>query len=242
MVYKKFSTIVFLFILTFSLFVLFFSFFNSKTLTIFEKEKIIEFRNKLEKIIFPSGKIPEEEIEYISKMNHAYSIYSNYHSILKNEDHANRELIDLINLKFPNCYIMAYIFEKVLESKGFKTRHIFLTLNEKKMPKPLLLFMKLNSHALLEVKTKRGWLIVDPYQNWQGVTNKSEVINIQQLKQNGVKYYKWKKEIHAGILNLFFQNNFEFFYGLYSRKGGIIPSKISTLPVINAEDLISSLL
>lgn len=121
------------------------------------------------------------------------------------------------------CYDRAVLMEKILSYYGFSFRHIYAYFGKNgEMPSKLSIFKKgLASHALFEVKTKKGWMVMGTNADWIGITNKNEVLTIKELREKaklGTLDLKYKEH----TIDPFWKvsgANFRFIYGLYSRHG-----------------------
>jgi hypothetical protein len=121
------------------------------------------------------------------------------------------------------CYDRAVLMEKILSHYGFSFRHIYAYFGEKgEMPSKLSIFNKgLSSHALFEVKTKKGWMAVGTNSDWIALSADNNVLTVKDLRDKvregtlSLKYGEpslqpfWKV---SGV-------NFHVVYGLYSRHG-----------------------
>ena len=132
-----------------------------------------------------------------------------------------REPKQLYYSKFSSCSERSRTIEKVLRYLGFKTRHIsiykitnehfgFLALFKPKQP----------SHAVSEVFTKQGWILIDSNSNWVA-ENYTSYLTTQEIYEKNIlgKNINWKKFPPENILN----NKFLYIYGLYSRHGKFYP-------------------
>ena len=65
------------------------------------------------------------------------------------------------------CYDRSFTLELIFKKIGFSTRHVGLFEDIPNQNSILDLTQKgISSHAITEVKTKKGWLIVDSNKNW----------------------------------------------------------------------------
>lgn len=128
------------------------------------------------------------------------------------------------------CFDRAILLEKFFTVAGFKVRHIYTFFNERSQKiRNLEIFKKgLTSHALLEVKTKKGWMVVGTNSNWIGMNKQGEILDLLQLrkqlvagtlvlnKQPTIRVPFWEQlNIGAG---------FKVLYGIYSRHGEFFES------------------
>ena len=152
-------------------------------------------------------------------------------SIVKNFSGAfhPQEKVGHVDFYFRNragvCYDKAILMEKMFTSYGFSIRHMYIYFRTDSMPTQKTDFFKrgLTSHAMLEVKTKKGWMVVAINGNWLGIDPQDNPLTIHdvrdQLKADNLKL---KKPNYYGAY--FFEpfripSNFLITYGIYSRHG-----------------------
>ena len=121
------------------------------------------------------------------------------------------------------CYDRAVLLEKFFAYYNFPFRHLYLFFDEKDRYPSALNFFKRNipSHALVEVKTKKGWMAIGTNANWIGLTRANEVLNIGQLKEK-VGQNSLALKYAATIGTCFWEmkgDRFRYIYGIYSRHG-----------------------
>jgi transglutaminase-like putative cysteine protease len=76
---------------------------------------------------------------------------------------APREPKNVYLAKSGFCYDRSRVIEKVLRNAGLKTRHISIYSTKKtKLKTKSLIMPGVESHALTEVFTQKGWMVVDP--------------------------------------------------------------------------------
>jgi arylamine N-acetyltransferase len=71
------------------------------------------------------------------------------------------ELGDLYEAKRGLCYDRSRAIEKVLSHLGFEVRHAAVYSTKKTGRLAAFLTPKTQSHAVTEVKTEHGWLVID---------------------------------------------------------------------------------
>lgn len=129
------------------------------------------------------------------------------------------------------CYDRAVMLEKFFLYYGFDIRHVYVYYNsDNSVPDRSDFFGKgLRSHAIVEVKTKKGWMTVGTNCNWLGVLKGGEVLSV----------YGLRRKLADGSLDLLKENNkgipffeglknkdrFRIVYGIYSRHGKFFQSK-----------------
>jgi len=151
------------------------------------------------------------------------------------EKRNTREPKDLFLHKAGLCFDRSRVIEKILRYYGFKTRHISIY-STKKTGSILksLITPGIDSHALSEVKTSKGWLVVDSNAEWVALDNKNQPISISEIIKN-------KKNVNQRLLNDFpsfiYNENFFVIYGLYSRHGMYYPP-YNIIPDINYSEFV----
>lgn len=121
------------------------------------------------------------------------------------------------------CYDRAVLLEKFLKYNGFLFRHLYLYFGENNQAPSRSSFFKrgLASHALLEVKTKKGWMVMGTNANWLGLSDKNEVLDVDQLRKR-IEQNSLALKTNATIGKYFWEDktgSFRYVYGLYSRHG-----------------------
>ncbi len=96
-----------------------------------------------------------------------------------------RELTDMLQLGHGLCYDRSRSIETVLNVAGFTTRHaaIYALPADSAAPLKALITPGNRSHALTEVKTSRGWMLVDSNRPWLGLANNGKPIDLQDLAE-----------------------------------------------------------
>ena len=123
---------------------------------------------------------------------------------------------DLFENKQGQCYDFSRTIEKILIIKQLETRHVAIYQRLNSSTFKILTTPKSSSHSLLEVKTKKGWMIVDSNYPFLAIDNKNNPISFKQLvKASSVE---WKNEIPKGY-EIYYKEPVIPIYGLYSRHG-----------------------
>jgi hypothetical protein len=115
-------------------------------------------------------------------------------------EYQSREPLDLLRNRTGLCYDRSRTLEKLFAWMGFEVRHVyilFLTDLEGRPMSPLqaLFTPGSPSHAVTEVKTQRGWMIVDSNSPWIGVTDRgipvrtSEVFSMRKSLPDMPEYF-----------------------------------------------------
>jgi hypothetical protein len=134
-----------------------------------------------------------------------------------------REPKDLFATKAAYCGDRARYIDKALRHYGFTTR--YASLYEKQAGisflKTILTKGDANnseSHALVEVLTSKGWLIIDTRRQWISLTTAQQPITLEDLKDKPLAYFQWDRGNKQGGWPLL-DRHYYIIYDLYSRHG-----------------------
>jgi hypothetical protein len=148
-----------------------------------------------------------------------------------------REPKELYEAKTGLCFDRSRVIEKILRYSGFETRHVFIYSTGSIIK--LLINPDVPSHAVTEVLTKNGWLVVDSNARWVSTDANRQPIsigNIQSSIENSVSI-QWGMEPPTSI----YVEPFIFVYGLYSRHGKFYPP-YNFIPDIQYAEFIQNLM
>jgi len=187
--------------------------------------------------------IPENK-SYINELDLIIQIQN---SVISKAAHKNalplgveREPKDLFFIKAGLCYDRSRTIEKILRYVGFEARHIaiYSTKNTGSSIKSILTPGQA-SHAVTEVLTQKGWLVVDSNDRWVSIDSKNNPVSIAQIKLSaeGAADFAWN-QIPP---NKKYMNPFIFVYGLYSRHGLFYPP-YNFIPDVNYQELAQNFL
>lgn len=133
-----------------------------------------------------------------------------------------REPRDIFEQKKGLCYDRARAIEKILSIIKFKTRHVSVYATDKRNAAMALLTPGNNSHALTEVKTARGWMVVDPNARWMALTPEGQPLDATALRNLDVRNARWAGTSDAKPHPIF-SKPYVVVRGLYSRHGRFYP-------------------
>jgi hypothetical protein len=150
-----------------------------------------------------------------------------------------REPRDLIELKYGFCFDRSRAIEKMLDGLGLETRHVAVYSTKKVSWLAALVSAQSPSHALSEVKTAKGWMLIDSNARWVGLTANREPVGASRLKTMAERKAGWAPESKARI-NGIFLSDFIFVRGLYSRHGRFFAPYVP-LPDVNYLQLAGNL-
>jgi hypothetical protein len=121
------------------------------------------------------------------------------------------------------CYDRSWNIERFLEAAGLKYRHVSVFAVQEGHSILSTWVTKQNpSHALTEVLTAKGWMLVGSNNAWLGLTADSQLISISQIKARGLAPAAFLAD--AGMApNPVFAGKITYLYGLYSRHGRFFP-------------------
>ena len=149
-----------------------------------------------------------------------------------------REITDLLRARHGACFDRSRAIETVLRSYGFRTRHASMySTVEAGTALRALATPNTISHALTEVKTRRGWMIVDSKTRWAGLTADGRPLDLGEVRKKADQ--KWSEAIKAPIPEVY-GAPFTYVYGLYSRHGRFYPP-YNPIPDVNWAELAQNL-
>jgi len=149
-----------------------------------------------------------------------------------------REPADVIRNGGGVCYDRSRLLEKALQFQGFRIRHVALYRQVPGMNRLQAVFTtRTMSHAVSEVLTQRGWMVIDPIDAWLALDAKQDPLSIAQLaaRATGPDRLAW-----SGQASSFFDKPFLRVYGLYSRHGMFYPP-FNRIPDVNYGQLLDNL-
>ena len=168
----------------------------------------------------------DEEIEAIRAIQlSVFKIASETRPLPKNQ---SREPADLIAAGYGNCNDRSRYLEKFYRLVGFETRYASLYSTDKTGSALKSLMIGggdlVRSHALVEVKTRKGWMFVDSVTPFVGLNDTNEPIALEKWQNiQDKKNYKWSKQPANSEIYPLMNNDFTYIYGLYSRHGRFYP-------------------
>ena len=132
-----------------------------------------------------------------------------------------REIADLLRARHGACFDRSRAIETALRSFGFQTRHASMySTVEAGSALGALATPDTLSHALTEVRTRRGWMIVDSRTRWAGLTADGRPLDLSAVRKNADR--QWSGAVKAPLPEIY-SAPFTWVYGLYSRHGRFYP-------------------
>lgn len=163
------------------------------------------------------------------------SVTSDYSGIPLNQ---SREPKDLYSRKSGLCYDRSRVIEKILRFNKFNVRHISVFSLEGFTSKiKALLKRGISSHAVSEVETKKGWMLLGSNNVWMAQEQSGDPLSASNIyaKVRSGEEISWLQRPHTNI----YDQDFVFLYGLYSRHGRFYPP-FNPIPDINYSEFIDN--
>lgn len=133
-----------------------------------------------------------------------------------------REPDDLLTRGKGLCFDRSRFIEKALRHHGFETRHIAIySTAETGSAIESLLTPQISSHAVSEVLTSQGWLVVDSNERWLSLDTGYRPVSIDELSELGGS--GMAQRLMSQPDTSIYAGGFTFVYGLYSRHGMFYP-------------------
>lgn len=145
-----------------------------------------------------------------------------------------REIGDLLRARHGACFDRSRAIETILRSYGFSTRHasMYSTVETGSALRSLAT-PDIISHALTEVKTSRGWMIVDSKVRWAALTSDGKPLDLEAVRKDPRR--RWSPDVKAPLPEIY-GAPFTWVYGLYSRHGRFYPP-YDPIPDVNWTEL-----
>lgn len=153
-----------------------------------------------------------------------------------------REPKNLYEAKHAYCSDHARTIDKTLRMLGFNAR--FVSIYAKENGHSFLSTIttassaeRVHSHALVEVLTSKGWMIIDTRRRWISLTKDSTPVSLRDLQHNGYAHYQWSASFVEAPWPLLMQD-FYILYGFYSRHGQFYAPYTRYIPDIHWPDFL----
>lgn len=148
-----------------------------------------------------------------------------------------REPENLYFAKAAYCGDRARFIDKALRWAGFESRFVSVYENEPDHSFFSTMLAKADgkrgmSHALVEVKTAKGWMIVDTRKFWISLTKDGDVIDLRELRRKKREAFVWS-ELSREDKYWLLDRDYYIFYGLYSRHGRFYAPYTKYIPDVN---------
>lgn len=148
-----------------------------------------------------------------------------------------REPRDIYELRHGSCFDRSRTIEKALNYAGLRTRHVAVySTTETKSALKSLATPQIDSHAVTEVETARGWMVLDSNARWMGLTAEGQPFTLAALKSEPALAASQHPAVTARI-NRIFRADFTYVIGLFSRHGRFYPP-YTPVPDVNWRELL----
>ncbi len=150
-------------------------------------------------------------------------------------EYSDREPENLFQKKSGLCYDQSRTYDKIFTWYGFESRHIYLLYPEHPVTKEKLSFLRAfftkgtSSHAVTEVKTSRGWLVVDSNSSWVSQARDGSPVDADHIYVQANRF---------AVMPEYWNRPYWAIRGLYSRRGQLYRPYIP-YPELNWYDFIS---
>jgi hypothetical protein len=147
-----------------------------------------------------------------------------------------REPKDLYLARTGSCFDRSRVIEKILTYLHVPNRHVAIYSTAHHSSLGALISTDVQSHAVTEALTSKGWMVIDPNARWVGLTTSNDPVSVDNLSSN----YVWSRKNKVAI-NWILREPFVFIIGLYSRHGQFYPP-YNPVPDFNIEQLVDNLI
>ena len=180
----------------------------------------------------------EDELEFIGKVQDSVLTIAPLHQGLSYD--AEREPRDLYLATEGLCYDRSRVIEKILRFSGFETRHIAIySTTETGSSFMSLITPRVFSHAVTEVLTRKGWVVVDSNDRWLAIDTQGNPVSLAQIHTNTENSSELSLSHRAP--SRIYEEPFIYIYGLYSRHGRLYPP-YNGIPDVNYGELVQNIL
>ena len=180
----------------------------------------------------------EQEIRVVTALQDAVLARAPEHKGLPMK--GTREPKFLYEARYGLCYDRSRAIEKGLAIFGFETRHVAVySTKETGSAVRSLLTPQIPSHAVTEVNTSRGWLLVDSNRRWISLDFSHRpwsAADLHEAANSQSPLPEWSEENRVAMDGIF-ASPFAYVHGLYSRHGQFYPP-YTPVPDVNWRDLL----
>lgn len=186
----------------------------------------------------------EEQVQFIRSIQRA--VLDSSPEFIKIPNGQTREPNDLLSSGHGQCGDRGRTIEKALRFYGFEVRFFSVFSGDQTYIPDYILNdgsgKTTRSHALVEVKTSKGWMIVDTNEEWLSLDKKGDPLSIKAWKNTPNKEsFEWHRD-NKGQVYWILLGRFNIYYGLYSRHGRFYPPFTPYVPDINVQTMVKGYL
>ncbi|MEW6775265.1 MAG: polysaccharide deacetylase family protein [Bdellovibrionota bacterium] len=136
----------------------------------------------------------------------------------------SREPKDLYERGYGWCYDRSRTSEKIFGRAGFEVRHVSIYSTARTgSALQALLTPRVPSHAMSEVRTRKGWVLVGSENLWLAVDARGNPVSIREVHEQGAQALFPSGSPEAEKMPGILRGPFTYVYGLYSRHGKFFP-------------------
>lgn len=147
-------------------------------------------------------------------------------------DFEPREPSDLMKRHEGLCFDRSRTLDKAFDYIGLPARHVYLLYRSDRSFLSALFHYGQPSHAVTEVRTSRGWMLVDSNTEWFALTRDGQVVGADDVWRRADEFDRMPGYLNAPWWAM---------RGMYSRKGQLYPPYI-VFPDFNWLDFFSWLI
>jgi Transglutaminase-like superfamily len=131
-------------------------------------------------------------------------------------EYQDREPVNLLRQGSGLCYDRSRALDKAYQWAGFKSRHVYILFlkdpqkGHRLSPLQAIFTNGIASHAVTEVKTQRGWMLVDSNTTWISINKNNEPEDADKLNEKFTAFES---------MPTYFSDEYIAIRGLYSRRG-----------------------
>lgn len=149
-----------------------------------------------------------------------------------------REPADLLPRREGLCFDRSRTIEKALRILGFTCRHVFIYSTEEGGAWAVVK-AGVRSHAVTEVSTRDGWLVVDSNDPFLSVSEDGRPIGIAGIRNDvGQSKLRWPAGTET-VQSDIYRRPFNFVFGMYSRHGKFYPP-FNPIPDLSWTELVDN--
>ncbi len=151
-----------------------------------------------------------------------------------------REPKDVFEARSGLCFDRSRAIEKLLTYLGLEVRHVAIYATTERSALAATMTPENSSHAVSEVLTEKGWLLIDSNAHWIGLGTDRQPVSVAGLQSRVDRAGGWAVDSKSPINSIFVEDH-TYIYGLYSRHGRFYPP-FTPFPDVNYRQLLGNFL
>ena len=154
-----------------------------------------------------------------------------------------RDPKDLFTLRYAQCSDRSRVMDKMLRHAGFEAR-IASVYGADKSKSALHAILsndktKVRSHSMVEVKTSKGWMMVDTNDQWIGLDFQNNPVDLEKWQNIVSNNPDFWHPSNKGNIYYLMQSHYTYVYGLYARHGYFYPP-YNRIPDLSWKDILEN--